>query len=195
MDTGRELSLTETNAAHCPFCNRDAVNENDVCQHLIADWGDGSDGDDGILSGPGDSRSGNAAIECLQALREALVRFARTAGIVDEAGYGLGLERQKELLAGFAPATEAPLAIDPMLDRLGDEGPIDHAVIRDCWDSIEWPFPQTNAILGGMTSSWCTFLWADNAAEAAAFIKARIESLTAEVEAETNRLSRSVRPA
>jgi hypothetical protein len=58
------------NTAPCPFCGTDAANwDTKPCDHLIADYGDGTDGDRGILCGGGGSRCGNRALECLDRLK------------------------------------------------------------------------------------------------------------------------------
>ena len=86
-------SDVERDTAHCPFCGTDAVNA-DFCAHLIADFGDGSDGKRGIMCGSEGSRSGNVALDGLETLERTLSDFvaaAKSAGYVAESPRKVGL--------------------------------------------------------------------------------------------------------
>lgn len=81
----KEPFSVERDARHCPFCGVDAVDwDNELCSHLIADFGDRSNGDRGIMCGLGESRSGNSALDCLTGLERAIRDFV---DIVEPTGY------------------------------------------------------------------------------------------------------------
>jgi hypothetical protein len=181
----------ERDAAHCPFCGKDAVEGWDEwCAHLIADYGDGSDGDDGVLCGSGGSRSGNEALACLDTLRDALAEFTKLFVDPTELEDGeVEADRDAVVKAAF-PEGSPPMWISAMLEYFSGGSAI-HWVVRDILDgAVDWDesLVKTHSTIGTMASTWVTFVWARDAAQGGRRIEAAINPITSDVRATTGRL-------
>src|SRR5438445_8525989 len=107
------------NMARCPFCGTDAAGfDTNLCEHLIGDYGDGTDGDRGILCGSGGSRCGNKALECLEPLLNALVEFGRAIVGSGDVGDGLSEEDKNAVVHSVYGEGEPPRWIGPSLEAL-----------------------------------------------------------------------------
>lgn len=184
----------------CPVCGAElSVDEFEPpCQHLIADWPDGSDGDDGIL---GESCRTKAALDRLPTLFSAFSRLVNLAvGRDQEADSTEDRDERsidEEGLAGLRSKVLAP----------SEESPIWYQAFEECLSDISWPtyldaaalvsaaleqcpgVSETMKSLGGpMISTSVTFVWAEDPAAAIACVDARLAHITAEIEAASNRL-------
>lgn len=185
----------------CPFCGMDAVDwDIEPCEHLLADFGDCSDGDRGILCGAGGSRSGNAALDCLEDLETTVKEFGAVAWGGDEDGMvnlvreddqdgttGASLTDLRQALFGNAavPQWWPPLA-ESIEGSLGSED-----MVQVIWESVAPWSPRllrTTALLGGMTSSLFTFVWAQDPDQEVKAIEDAVGKVTAEIEAARTRL-------
>jgi hypothetical protein len=164
----------------CPFCGSDAWNwDIDLCRHLIADYGDGSDGDLGILCGADGSRCGNKSLDCLNDLERTVSDFAEA---LSSAGYLDGTpEHEKTGLiraAGFDD--QCPDWLDNVLEaEIGGDSTF--RTIKDIlFGALKWSdrLVETSAILGpSRTSSDHYFVWAADPEEVAEAIAAAMRNV------------------
>ena len=185
--------LEEIDAAHCPFCGRDAADwDVDICEHLIADYGDGSNDDEGIL---GESRCGNGALTCLESLRDALLEFARLfADPAELEDAQVDVDRD-EVVQAACPDGPVPIWLISMLDYFSGGSAI-HWTVRDIFDqTIAWDdsLVQTQSIMGGIgLSAGSTYVWAKAPAVGAQQVADAIVPITAAVNQVAGRLGRGV---
>jgi hypothetical protein len=159
----------------------------ELCEHLLADFGDGSDGDRGILCGSGGSRCGNAALDCLNSLESTVADFAAAQGLKE---WDVpNSEEQSALRRSLYGAAKAPAWWQPLVDGLS--GGLDRTAlfrtVEAIWDTMApWSedLVSTTAILGGpMTASNVTFIWARHPQEAAKTITNTMGAIEAEIRA------------
>lgn len=185
----------------CPFCGSIATEEDGPCAHLIADFGDGTDGDRGVLCGDSGSRSGNAALNCLEDLEAAVKDLGVVAWDGDEDGIvnlvsegeqdGLG----KVSLAQLGQAlfgTEAAPQWWPTLAESIEALLRSEDMVKAVWEKVApWSptLQETMAVLGGpMTSTLVTFVWAQDPDQAAKAIAKVVGRVTVEIETARTRL-------
>jgi hypothetical protein len=194
-------SGVERDGAHCPFCGVDAVDwENELCSHLIADFGDRSNGDRGIMCGSGGSRSGNAALDCLTGLERALRDFVET---VKPSGY-LDKTPDKADKAALVRASgfgdQAPYWLEEILEVLDDGEGLDgfniniDLTIESIWSAaVPWAddLVQTSSYIGTMASTEVTFVWAADPKDGANRISKSVEQVDHEIRKTIDRLARS----
>jgi len=181
------------NTAPCPFCGRDATDwDAGWCDHLIADYGDGTDGDRGILCGDGGSRCGNRALECLEPLLDGLVEFGTAVVGEGEVEEGLSDEDAKAIVRALYGDGEAPKWIGLALERLGyGELPNERTVESIYAYAVPWSesLTETSSILGSMASTDVSFLWARNPSEGAMQIENAIAPITADIRSAARRIA------
>ena len=182
------------NTAPCPFCGTDAANwDTGPCDHLIADYGDGTDGDRGILCGAGGSRSGNKALECLEPLLQALVDFGNSVVAEGDVEEGLSDEDAKAIVRSLYGGSQAPMWIEPALEMLGyGELPNEKTVELIYAYAVPWSesLIETSSILGTMASTNVSFVWAKNPSDGALQIENGIAPVTADIRSATSRIAR-----
>jgi hypothetical protein len=148
------------NPPTCPFCG--SVPTDGLCVHLIADFGDGTYGDRGIMCGDGGSRCGNSALDCMEGLEAAVQDFATAVGLEE----GLGMEDKDKVLlrrALYQQGSE-PLWFGPLADGLAD-GEESFRTVEKIWGAVvPWSaqLQTTWALIGTMASTMVTFVWAQD---------------------------------
>jgi len=196
VDAGAEASPTA-----CPFCGVDARDwDIEVCEHLLADFGDGSDGDRAILCGADGSRSGNAALDCLEDLEAAVKDFGVVAWGGDEDGMvnlvsegeddGLGKAGLAQLGQALYGDEAVPKWWQPLAESL-KALLTSEDMVKAIWDTVApWSptLKETTAVVGGMTSSLVTFVWAQHPDQEVKAIADAVGRVTAEIEAARTRL-------
>ena len=163
----------------------------ELCEHLIADFGDGSNGDDGILCGSGGSRSGNASLACLAPLNEALLEFANVLLAPDEREEGLA-ESDRESVTQALSQSPSPTWLESALESLtGGEAP-SHWTIETIWQSaVPWDeaLKETSSVIGTMAATSVTFVWAKVPSDGTRQIEEAVAPITADIRAATLRLA------
>jgi hypothetical protein len=191
----------ERDAAHCPFCGANAVDwENESCIHLIADFGDRSDGDRGIMCGSGGSRCGNAALDCLTSLEHALqvlVETVKPSGYLEKTP---GKADKAALVRASGFGDQAPHWLEVVLEVLDDGEGVDgfniniDSTIESIWSAgVPWSdgLVKTSSYIGSMASTDVTFVWASDPKDGANQISKSAEQIEHEIRKTIDRLARS----
>ena len=181
------------NTAPCPFCGRDAGDwDAGPCEHLIADYGDGTDGDRGIMCGDGGSRSGNRALECLEPLLDALIEFDTAVVGEGEVEEGVSDEDATAIVRTLYGDSEAPKWIDPALEAL-ENGQLPNERTVESIYAYAMPWSEslrgTSAIFGTMASTDVSFVWAKNPSDGAIEIENAITPITADIRSAAKRIA------
>ena len=178
--------------ALCPFCARPATDwDIELCEHLIADFDDGSNNDRGALCGPGGSRCGNESLECLSDLESAWKDFVAVVGTGEsdemaQSGYADALGSALHG-ANLAPKWWSTVD-DSALEQEGD----DWRAVQAIWQAVvPWSpdLVSTEAIVGGMMMmSTATFVWARYPTQSAQAIASGVARAEADIRAATTQL-------
>jgi len=145
--------------AHCPFCGASLDWGAGICEHLIADYGDGSDGDRGIM-GDG-NRTGNEALAGLAGVEAAVQALVGELGL--EEAEGLGSEGASEVQGLLFEAGQEPAWWPDLKEDLETGGIGDGTFERMFEAAAPWgqDLQATSALLGGpMTTTSVSFIWA-----------------------------------
>lgn len=171
----------------CPFCGNEEYA--DPCDHLLADFADGSDGDGGVLGGgwATDNVVTEPARELGRACRDLLLAVWRDDEWEDriEKLKGLTAHRQE---TWWAEAVDNIEGNDDCTDD--DEGLGCYAtpIVTEIIEDVPGVFVG-ETILGGMTSSLVWFLWADNREAGRSALKDKIGEATKSVRLVQTQLS------
>jgi hypothetical protein len=192
-------SSVERDAAHCPFCGADAVNwVNEDCIHLIADFGDGSDGDRGIMCGPDGSRCGNAALDCLTSLERALQDFVETVKPSEYSDKRLNKAEEAALDRALGFGDQAPnwLGVISEVFNYGaglEDFNIDFWIERIWTAAVPWSdrLFTTSSYIGTMAATDVTFVWAADPKDGSNQIAKSIERIVDEIRKTIDRLAQS----
>lgn len=178
-------------SAACPFCGTEVADwDAPLCEHLIGDYGDGTDGDGGILCGDGGSRSGNKALEPLEGLHESLVMFVRVVMGDREVEGGITEVERSVITRALFPTGHEPNWLGPTLEKLVDGEEPDHRTVRTIWtDTVPWSqsLRETESTIGMMASTLVTFVWAQSPIEGAAAIKKALDRVIEDVRSTAER--------
>jgi hypothetical protein len=185
--------MTTEETSLCPFCGHDGmVWDEGYCEHLIGDYGDGSDGDEQILCGAEGSRCGNAALECLVPLRDALVEFARRIAspeYIEEEGFDA--EDATELERALFGATASPIWFTAITEAMSGFYEPNHWAVSTIWNRVvPWSdtLIETGQSTDHMASTYVSFVWAKEPTAGARAIQGAIAPVTAEVRSTLPRL-------
>jgi hypothetical protein len=190
QDSGSQM---EWNAAHCPFCGVDAVSE-DFCKHLIADFGDGTDGDRGIMCGSGGSRSGNAALDCLADIERTLIDFAEAVSPSAYLDEGLTEVEKASLIQALGFGDRAPSWLGLVLDDMQFGERPNQRTVESIWSTaVPWSdrLVGTSSRLGTMASTMVTFVWAADPDEGANQIAIAMRDVDQQIRAAMEHLASS----
>jgi hypothetical protein len=185
----------------CPVCGAELPLDDEFlapCEHLIADWPDGSDGDDGIL---GESCRTKAALDKLPALFSAFSCLVNLAAGRDEEADATEDSDERSLDEDGLAALKRRLSLS------SDSTPIWYQPLDECLSDVSRPnyiyadelvsaalkecpgVCVTVADLGGpMVSTSVTFVWAEDPPAAIACVDAKLVQMTGEINEAANRL-------
>jgi hypothetical protein len=140
---------------------------------------------------PGGSRSGNAALDCLETLERTLSDFVEAA---KSAGY-LAESPRKASVAAFARAlgfvNQGPYWLEVVLEAMDNEADLNELPIESIWSaSVPWSdlLVLTSSYTATIASTEVTFVWAADPDEGASQIVAAIQDIDQEVKAAIERL-------
>ena len=155
--------------------------------HLIADYGDGSDGDRGIM---GDAnRTGNAALSDLGEVEKAVQTLVAEAHLEEGEGLPAGEAVTLEAALFEAGGTKVwwqALAEDMVSGEVGDN------TMEKIFDMVvPWgvDLKGTSALMGGpMTQTLVSFVWARDPVAGPRAVEAAIRQASEEISAAARRL-------
>ena len=180
------------NGAPCPFCKVDAADPDagPPCVHLIADFGDGTDGDRGILSGA--SRCDNSALSCLDDLEASLGAFTAAVSMGCNLEDGLSESDKAELVEALGFADQVPTWLGTALEEMEYGEQPGYRTVEAAWsEAVPWSerLRATTSLIGGMASTMVTFVWAADPTEGASQIAGAISEVERQVGAATKSLA------